>query len=259
MGTLFNGASAINSDLMTKMIIQIFVILCTCALVSCNKDGCSLASGSIINQTRNISSFNQIILYDKINLIVKEDSLETLTVEAKNNLLDGIKTDVSNNVLTIKNENHCTLLANPDEQVNVYISVSRLQQITYYGAGNINSVNTLHSDQFTVDSWYGTGTVKLDVMANQLNAYIRNNNAQFVISGQSNLTNIYCAEEGSIDMFQLTSVNLWLNQRSIRDINVNVSGTLHADIVYIGNVFYKGNPVQIDSLITNSGKLIHVP
>jgi hypothetical protein len=258
MEILFNGALVINFDYMTNYITKLFLILFPILLLSCNKDGCSFSSGTIENQSRNLSSFNEIILYDRINLILKEDSIQTLTVATNNNLLNGIKTDVTDSILTIRNENHCTLLANPDQQVNVYISMSQLHQITYYGAGHVQSVNTFHADQFTVDSWYGTGTIKMSILTNRLNAYIRNNNAQLTFTGQSNSTYIYCADEGSIDMFQLSSINLWLNQRSIRDIDVNVSGLLNADIVYKGNVFYKGNPLTIDSLITNSGRLIHV-
>ena len=243
---------------MAKIILRIFILLSSSTLISCNKDGCSFASGSLSRQTRSVSSFNEIMLYDKINLILTEDSILTLSIEAKENLLNGITTNVSNGVLTIKNANHCTLLTNPDEQVNVDISLTQLQQISYYGAGNIISLNTLHSDHFTLDSWYGTGTVKMDILTNQLNAYIRNNNAQLIFTGQSNTTTIFCAEEGSMDMFGLNTVNLVLNQRSIRDINVNVSGLFQAVVAYKGNVYYKGNPVKIDSLITNSGRLIHV-
>jgi hypothetical protein len=40
---------------------------------------------------------------------------------------------------------------------------------------------------------------------------------------------------------------------------VNVSGDLHANIVYKGNVYYKGSPESIKTLITSSGRLIRVP
>lgn len=262
MATLFNGELVINSNEMTSrityIITRICFILATSILFSCSKDGCSFSSGVISDQTRNVSPFNEIILFDKINLILKEDSVQSLTVEANKILLPGISTDVSNNILTIKNANHCTLLTTPDQQINVYVSTNQLQKITYYGAGNINSVNTFHPSQFTVDSWTGTGTVKLDLITNSLNVYLRTNDAQIILSGQSNLTDIFCAAEGNINMFQLTSVNLTLNQRSVRDIDINVTGSLNADVVYKGNVFYMGNPVKIDSLITSTGRLIHV-
>ncbi len=246
------------TSLIQNLIARIFFVLLASSIFSCNKDGCNLTSGSLANESRKVFPFNEIILFDKINLILKEDPVQTITIEANKNLLAGIKTDVSNAVLTIKNGNACTLLASPGQQVNVYISIPQLQQITDYGAGDVNSVNTFHASEFTVDSWYGTGTVKLDIITNQLNTYIRNNNAQIILSGQSISTNIYCAAEGYINLFQLTSVNLYLNQRSVRDMDINVTGSLNADIVYKGNVFYKGNPAKIDSLITSSGRLIQV-
>ena len=258
MGTSSSGESDINFDNMKKILAPIFLICYFFTLFSCSKNGCSFSTGATSNQTRNVSTFNQIILYDKINLILKQDSIQSVNVETKSNLLDGIKTEVSDSVLTIKNANQCVLLANPDQVVNVYVSSSQLQQLSYYGAGNVTSTNTLHSDQFTVDSWYGTGSIILDVFTNQLNAYIRNNNAQLTFTGASYATAIYCAQEGFIDMFGLNTINLDLDQRSIRDIHINVSGSLKVRISYKGNVFYKGNPISIDSLYTSSGKLIHV-
>ena len=262
MATSFNGEWGINFKEMNDHITHLITCICFVFVISiffsCSKDGCSFTAEAISSQSRNVSSFNQIILYDKINVILKEDSVQSITVDANKTLLPGISTDVSNNILTIKNDNHCTLLTNPDQQVNVYISTLQLQNITYYGAGNINSVNTLHPSQFTVDCWTGTGAVKLDIVTNSLSVYIRTNNAQVTLSGQSNTTVIYCAAEGYINMFQLPSVNLTLNQRSVRDIDINVTGSLNADVVYKGNVFYMGNPVKIDSLITNTGRLIHV-
>jgi hypothetical protein len=245
------------NQLFTKIISCVLLIPFVCLFVSCSKDGCSFSSGVMTDQSRNVPAFSQIVLNDKINLILKEDSVQSLIVSANKNLLNGIRTSVTDQVLTIQNDNHCTIFANPADQVNVYISVDSLQKISYYGAGDIYSTNTLNASVFTVDSWFGTGTIKLDIHANQLNAYIRNNNAQIILTGQCNSSVIYCAEEGFVDESKLVSANLALDQRSVRDMYVNVSGYLNAKISYIGNVYYKGNPLRVDSLITNTGKLIH--
>ena len=69
-----------------------------------------------------------------------------------------------------------------------------------------------------MDSWYGTGSIKLNLTANQANAIVRNNNANITISGQSEYTYIYCAEAGSVNLVDFISTRVAIDQRSIKDI-----------------------------------------
>jgi Putative auto-transporter adhesin, head GIN domain len=235
------------------------LLLCLQVLAfSCKRESCALSSGDNARITRSLPPFNEISLYDKINLIVTQDSLQQLTVEGGKNFITGISTDVTNNVLTIKNNNKCNVFSDPGYQINVFISGNQLQKIDYYGSGNITSTNVLHAPVFVIDSWYGTGSVKLNLVASQANAIVRNNNADITISGQSVNTYVYCSEAGSVNLADLVSSNVDIEQKSIRDVYVNATGTLNAKILYKGSVFYKGQPAAIDTLITNSGRLIHL-
>ena len=262
MGILFSGVLGTNFNYMKKEISYfklVSFLLCLQLLTgSCKRDGCTLSPGKHSTETRNLSSFNEIILYDKINLFITQDSVQQVTVEAGENLVSGIRTDVTNNILTIKNNNRCNLFGNPGYEINVYISGSQLQKIDYYGSGNITSTNVLHAPVFTIDSWYGTGSIKLSLVANQANAIVRNNNADITMIGQSDNAYIYCSEAGAVNLEDLVSSNVDIEQKSIRDIYVNVTDSLHAKILYKGNVFYKGTPGRIDTLQTNSGRLIHL-
>lgn len=257
-----SGASAINYGSLKGYMRNIsFGILMLCTVVthcSCSRSGCLFAGAGNHVQTRIIGPFHEIVLYDKINLILTQDSVQQISVEGDRNLLAGISTNVADDILTIKNDNHCNFLGSPDYQVNVFISTNQLQKITYYGAGNVSSTGSLQVPEFTVDSWYGTGTIGLNLNADHLNAYIRNNNAEIVLSGHCSSATFYCADIGSINALGLIADTVNLNQRSIRDIFVNVNRSLNAQVVYKGNVYYKGDPSSIDSLISNSGQLIHL-
>ncbi len=235
--------------------IFLYILLSAC---SCTREGCPLNPGAGAREARNLLPFNEIRLYDKINLFITQDSVQQISVEAGKNFMDGIRTDVENNILTIKNSNKCNLFVNPGYQINVYISANGLQKIDYYGSGNITSTNMLHAPVFTMDSWDGTGSVKLNLTANQTNAIVRNNNADITITGQSDSAYIYCADVGSVNLLDFVCTQVSVNQKSIKDVYVNVTGLLQANILYKGNVFYKGRPGAIDTVITNSGRLIHL-
>jgi len=246
----------INVPIISYKICFLWIVL-SCG--SCNRGACPLSAGSGTVEARTLPPFDQILLNDKINLILTQDSVQSISVSGGKNLLTKIETTVLDSVLTIKNANGCNWLRDPDYQINVYISSNRLQKISYYGAGNISSTNTLVANQFTVDSWYGTGSVKLSLISKIASAFVRNNNASISFSGHADSTFVYCGQEGSVNMVDFISSYVSVDSKSIEDIFVNVTGSLQADIVYKGNVYFKGSPPIIDTLITNSGRLIHIP
>ena len=139
-------------------------------------------SGATASETRSLSPFSEIVLNGKINLILTQDSTQQVTVSAGKNLLPGVQTVVSGNVLTIQDNNTC-LPRDPSDQVNIYISSNQWQELDYYGAGDVSSTNTLLASQFTVDCWVGSGTIRLDMQAGEVNALVRNENATVVLTG----------------------------------------------------------------------------
>lgn len=243
---------------MKQHILSIVVSgLITCLFLSCSRDSCPLGSGAAASEDRGLDSFNTIVLYGKVNLILTQDSKQQVTISGGKNLLRGIQTTVSQQTLTIKDNNNC-LLSPPDSRVNVYISTGQLQKITYYGAGDVSSTNTLQASHFTVDCWKGSGTFKLALQAGEVDALVRNENATVILTGTADSSYIYCGEAGSVDMSGLATTATALDSKTIRDIYVDASHALHANIVYRGNVYYKNNPPVIDTLITDEGRLIHM-
>ncbi|HEY4966123.1 MAG TPA: DUF2807 domain-containing protein, partial [Puia sp.] len=105
----------------------------------------------------------------------------------------------------------------------------------------------------------GSGSINLKLIADSVDAIIRTRNADISFSGYGNYSSIYCAAEGSINLSHFITRVAYIQSTSIRDIHVNVTGNLYASILYLGNVYYTGNPVYIQSTITSSGKLIQLP
>ena len=143
--------------------------------------------------------------------------------------------------------------------INVYISTGQVQKIFYHGAGNVSSTDTIRQNHFTIDCDEGSGSINLKLIADSVDAIIRTRNADISLSGYGNYTLVYCAGEGSVNLSQFTARDVNIASSSIRDNMVNVTGNLYASILYLGNVYYSGNPINIQSQITSSGKLIHLP
>ncbi len=227
--------------------------------LSCSHDSCPLNAGTLSSEIRILPLFNEIDLYGKINVILTQDTLQNVRVESGKNLIAGISTMVTGGILTIQDNNGCKILRTGNDIANVYISTSQLQNITYYGSGNVSSTDTIRSVFFTVDCYYGSGSINLKLVSDSADAIVRTENADITFSGYGGFAYVYCAEASSVNLNQFAARAVYVVSKSVRDIDVNVTDSLQADILYKGNVYYKGNPLSIETQISNTGKLIHVP
>lgn len=225
---------------------------------ACKKSGLFEGAGKIKKVKVDVSDFREIELNDKINLILTYDSVESISVEAGENLLSDIILAVRDNNLIINDNNKFKWSRDLDYSINVYISRTNLDRITYYGAGNILSTNTWKSERFSIDSWTGIGTIQMSLDAGYTELIIRTANADIKLSGKSKSTSIYCADYGTLDLKEFESEEINMNYRSIRSSTIYATKILNADILYKGDVYYRGTPV-IKSAFSSTGKLLALP
>ncbi len=242
---------------MNRKVIGIYIMIIFA--VSCSKDSCPLSSGNTSTQLRDLPFFREIVLYDKINVILKPDSVQKIMVEAGSHILSGISTTVNGDQLTIQDNSGCKMFRTDGNTVSVYISTGGLEKISYHGSGNVSSTDTIRQNHFTIDCDEGSGSINLKLVADSVDAIIRTRNADISLSGYGNYALVYCAGEGSVDLTYFTTRDAHVETKSIRDNMVNVTGNLYASILYLGNVYYTGSPENIQTQITSSGKLIPLP
>ena len=83
------------------------------SLAQCGKDDgtCISSTGKTIIQDRSGLDYHYVEVYDNINLILTQDSVNTgIKVEAGENLIDGITTEIDSGRLVLRNSNTCNWL-----------------------------------------------------------------------------------------------------------------------------------------------------
>ena len=243
----------------TYITYALLLILLFVVSAGCGKDGILKESGPVRSEIRELPVINQIILYDKVNLILTQDPLQQVRIEAGENLLADIETSVSGNTVTIRDNNKYKWVRDLDTKVNVYISAKAFEKIDYYGAGDITSTNELTPEKLTIDSWTGIGSFRLKVKTPQIMLIIRTGNADIILEGSATFCSIYCADQGGIDLRDLVAPSVAINHRSVRDAFINVTTVLEANILYTGNVYYRGSPQNINLTTSSSGRLVKTP
>jgi len=246
----------LNKGITHNLIILIAAMAGCCMMSACSKSGkCFSNSGSIIRQERPVSPFDSIDLADNVNLILTQDSVEKVTVEAGSNIISGITTEIIDHQLFIRNLNTCNWLRSYDKPLNVYVSVRKLWKIYYNAAGNVSSTNTLKGDSIRVEIWGGCGTI--DLTLNQGKGWFVMNmgTADYQLHGKCDIADLYINDLGLVRATELATRFCSVTSRGTNNCYVNVSVTLYAVIENIGSVYYTGNPSGVGGKITGSGVL----
>lgn len=227
-------------------------------LVGCKRESCFGESGPDVTATRAPVAFQQIDVYDNIDVVLTQDTLEQITVVAPQHLEPDIVTSIENGILTLKNEGRCTGLRSASERATVYVHLKKLSKIVYAGSGNVISTNTLVSDQILFYSEDGAGNVDVTLNTAQTLSYIMDENADFTFHGKSDVCFSYTASRGSIDFSDFTVKKMIIEYGGVRDATINVTGELNSIIYYNGNLYYRGTPQIVKDEVHSTGRLIRV-
>ncbi len=240
-----------------KLLKPLFFLLLT-GMAGCQKPSCLSDAGLASQTVRTAAPFSKIVLHDNINLVLKQDTVEKITVEGGKNLLPQIATTINQNTLTIENKASCNWLRRPGEKITVYASVKHLEQVDYNGSGNITSTNTLTSPRLFFYSYEGAGNIDVALQAEVAGAYIHQENADITLRGSSNQFFSYTNARGTIDLKDLVVKNMVIEYGAVRHATINVTENLDVIIYHTGNLYYKGSP-QVKVQTHSTGQLLRLP
>ena len=243
---------------MKKIFYNICILLVTILFYSCEKDhlfDCLKSTGSIITESRTVADFSRIDVYNNVNVILTQDTENSIEVEAGSHIISGITTEISDGTLTIRNENKCNWVRSYTSTMAVHVHIKKLDMIQHYGSATISSTNQLQNTTFDLNVW-SSGDINLSVEAQ--NTYARQHIAvgDITLSGHSDYAFIYNNGNGFSRDSNFQVDHGTVIQRATGDCYVNFTQAMDVEIHETGNVYYTGNP-QITSSISGSGRLYH--
>jgi hypothetical protein len=240
---------------------NLILVSCVLAIIfsACKKPGCLGSAGTVTTVTRNLNSFNELILDSKINVVLTQSTTNKIEITAPKNIEPNITSIINGNTLTIQNEGDCGWMRNPDETVNVHIYFQDLRNIDYKGSGNVTNTDTLRLEHLNISSFTGAGNIELTLDNIYTGAYIMLESAAIKLHGKSVSCFTYTNARGLADMRDFTVKRMVIEYGGLADTYVHVTEDLNATLYYKGNIYYNGNPVISKNLSYSSGKLINVP
>jgi len=198
-------------------------------------------SGSIKSQTREVQDFLAVSINYPAEVLIQQGKVESVKLEADDNLLPQLSTEVDDGTLLIENkENNWSKRVNPTERVKITITVKDLHEIEFSSAGNL-IVESLKTDELSL-RLNGVGKMTLN------NLDVRKLESR--LSGAGNIEATGTAEEldirisgvGGFDAPKLESQVATVRISGAGSATVNVVEDLTARVSGAGSISYYGSP-----------------
>jgi hypothetical protein len=217
----------------------------TLGFVTWNGNSASFAfgepgSGVVKSQTREVSDFHAIEIDYPAQVVITQGKAVSVKVEADDNLLPGLFTQVQNGTLKIFYNPQGEKPVNPTKVVMVTIVVKNLDDVQFSSAGEV-TINGLKTDQLNLEL-DGAGKVTLnDIAAKSLKLGLSGAGSLNAAGTADNL-DINISGFGGFDGKDLHSQTASVNISGAGSATVWVDETLDANVSGAGSVNYYGSP-----------------
>jgi hypothetical protein len=232
----------------TVLVLVLSTLACTVSLGGANA---VRGSGNVVEEERSVTGFSGIQLSNQGNAFIELGETESLVVEAEDNLLEHIVTDVRGDTLLLGTENNVSL--NNTKPIRYHLTVKELDDIQITSSGNVTAPS-LEAETFAIRV-SSSGNLDMDgIEANRLVVDISSSGNVSIGDGQVSEQDITISSSGEYDARDVDSRQAEVRLSSSGDATIRVSDQLQANLTSSGNLYYTGNP-EVDSRETSSGRV----
>ena len=210
-------------------------------------------SGTVKTETRSAKDFTVIAIEYPAEIIVQQGASESVKVEADDNLLPQLSTEVRDGRLIIENkERDWSKRVNSSETLVITITVKDLREIDFSSAGALD-VKGLKTDELTL-VLSGAGEVNLNELDVQKIDIVLSGAGDIRADGTADEMNLRISGFGSFDGKDLETLTAEVSITGAGDATVRVKDDLTATVSGAGSIDYYGSP-RVDQNISGAGSV----
>ena len=223
----------------------LIMMFCSLSLIA-QKHGTVNPSGNIITRDVNVNSFNSVRAEGLYELILTQGDMESVKIEADDNLQDLFKVSNDGSTLVIdmpelKNNNINFNDENRNHKLNlkVYVTFKQLTGLDVGIIGSVRCTTPLKADAFKIDS-KNVGNIELKLAADKLT--INNKGVgNITLTGSANNAIITNAGVGKFNGEDLIVQTMDINNSGVGNADVHVEKDLKVKESFLGKVTNSGN------------------
>lgn len=188
-------------------------------------------SGRIVTQERFVSECSGIDIRNVGNVYLIQDSLQSVIIEADDNIIDKIFTYRQNGNLVVGLDDG----SYSNIKLNIYVSLKAIKNLIINGAGKIISDNSLNCDNLTC-LINGAGNIEITGSGNYLDCSV---------TGAGNIdSKNYITSKCKAAVYGTGNCTIYVND----ELDAYVSG--------VGSIIYYGNPPIVQASVSGIGQIV---
>ena len=226
------------------VVLLTFVIL----LSSCYVLG-EHGNGKVVKQERKVEAFDAIDVSGAFDVLLSQGATQSVFVEADENLMPIIKTEVVGGTLRIENKKPI----HDSKCLKIYITVPELKKIEISGAVDIETQTKFTETELRIEI-SGATDAKLDLAVQKL-IVSSSGGCKLTVTGMANNFTLDASGAVNVYAYNLLCENVSIDISGAGDAEVNASKEIKADISGAANVKYKGNPAKVWSDVSGAGSM----
>lgn len=243
---------------------KIFLVFVACSVVfttGCDRPSapdCFKTAGDQAIEQRSFSQpIRTLAIDDLLEVrIFETDGPERIDIVGPANLLSKVRTSQDGSVVNVYNDNTCNFVRDLSIRLQVNCYVHALERLEYNGQGDLYFVDTLHTDVFTFESLESAGDVVLRLAVDSMEVLCHSGLSNFQIEGEARIAGLFNQGMGKMNAANLQAEAVLCRQASINSMKVRATAYLYAVITSRGDLFYAGEPADVEQVISGSGALI---
>lgn len=200
------------------------------------------SEGENVTIEREIGSFNEIFLIDRVNAIIVQDTIEKFHLSGPKNLLTKVSTKIDNGCLKIIDNNSYGWVSGFDHSITATVHIKNLNRIYYEGIGNITSENQIVTDTLSIVSIKSSGDINLNINVDFFYCFFNHSMVDLNAEGNASGAHLQINGTGFLRCENLVTGSCFVHNQGSGDIIAHSIGYIAGIIEGSGNVYYTGSP-----------------
>ena len=230
------------------MLVAFLMLAGTTLMGGCIPDGIT-GDGDVVKEDRKVSGFTSLEVSGAFSVYLTQGNSEALTVEADENLMQYIKTEVHGDRLEIYVEDKNI---KKFSEMNIYLTFEELEMIDISGAVSLQSENSLKFNDLSLEG-SGASELKLDMEVGMLDADF-SGASEIDLTGKAKAARFDFSGASELDAYDFVIEACELDVSGAAEARIHVTGSLEVDASGAASVKYKGSP-SVSTDVSGAGSV----
>lgn len=230
------------------------LIIVSVVMTSCVIDGWNYGvsgNGNVVEEDRDISGFDGVHVSSSIDVYLTEGNEYEVRVEADENLMEVILTEVKGNMLVVKTDRANIRRARSKK---VHVTMPELAELKISSAGGCKGQTPFTCDELRLGI-SSAGDLSLEVDADKIYLDI-SSSGDARLQGSTNLLDASLSSAGGLYAYDLIAKEADISVSSAGDARVYATEEISMNASSAGSIYYRGDAQVVHSRSSSAGDII---